>query len=284
MGNMMTTQPVVTILIPQYKTLQLTKLCLRLLNKYTDMQKVKVIVIDNNSQDESVEYLRSLKWIKLIERKPETDDTPPLSHSRALDLALQYIKTPYVLSIHTDTMIKHDKWLDFLLKHIENNSQIGSIGSWKLESKPFYRRLAKGVEKYIQLAWYKTKGKKEHAIQGMGKNYYYLRSHCALYRMDLIQKYELTFSAEAECAGKVMHKRLKDAGYEAIFLPSEELGQYIDHINHATTVLNPELGSRKKSITQGEKRIQKALKKLKAEEILANTQLDEGQLAHGHHS
>jgi len=267
-------QPIVTILIPNYKTLDLTKLCLRLLRKHTDSNKIQVIVIDNHSADESTDYLRSLKWITLIERQPEDDDTPPLSHSRALDMALEQVTTPYVLSLHTDTMVKHDKWLDFLLKQIENQNEVGAVGSWKLESKPWYRRTAKALERHAQLIWYKLINKHKHAIQGIGKNYYYLRSHCALYRMDLIKSLNLTFSDERECAGKVIHKKLINAGYQIKFLPSETLGQYINHINHATTVLNPDLGSRKKSITKGTRRIKKALKAIQAEKILKEDQWD----------
>ena len=99
--------PIVTALIPNYKTLKVTKLCLRLLRKYTDPKKISIIVIDNDSQDESLKYLKSLKYITLIERKKKQDDTPSLSHARALDLALEKVTTPYVLSMHTDTFVKH---------------------------------------------------------------------------------------------------------------------------------------------------------------------------------
>ena len=84
----------VTILIPNYKTLELTKLCLRLIRKHTDLNLARVVVIDNDSQDESLEYLRTLKWITLIERKHIPGETPALSHSRALDLALRINNHP----------------------------------------------------------------------------------------------------------------------------------------------------------------------------------------------
>ena len=44
----------VTVLVPNYKTLQITKLCLRLLRKHSDPENIRVIVIDNGSQDESL--------------------------------------------------------------------------------------------------------------------------------------------------------------------------------------------------------------------------------------
>ncbi len=76
----------VTILIPNYKTLYLTKLCLRLIRKHTNLNQAKVIVIDNDSQDSSLTYLRNLPWIELIERKVVPNEGAVSAHSRALDL------------------------------------------------------------------------------------------------------------------------------------------------------------------------------------------------------
>ena len=266
--------PAVTILIPNYKTIQLTKLCLRLLRKNTPKTQAKFIVIDNDSQDESLLYLRSLAWIELIERQAIPGESPVQAHSRALDLALDQVTTPYVLSIHTDTLVKHPKWLEFLLAQIEKNPTIAGVGSWKLESKAYWRHLLKLVERKIQLVYYKLMGKTQHGIEGVGKNYYYLRSHCALYRMDLLKQYHLHFSDGDKVAGKEMHKQLIEKAYEMLFLPSEKLIHYLEHINHATTVLNPELSTRQKSVDKGLQRIQKSLARLQAPAILLDESLD----------
>lgn len=265
----------VTVLVPNYKTEQLTKLCLRLLRKYTEFSQAKVIVIDNNSADSSLEYLRTVDWIELIERAPEPDDTPSLSHSRALDLALAKVNTPYVLSIHTDTVVKTKRWLDFLLEKIEHDDKVAGVGSWKLEAKPWYKRWAKLLERVWQSAWYKLRGRDDHHIEGKGDNYYYLRSHCALYRTDLLRELELNFSLEDEVAGKAMHKRLLEAGYDMKFLPSETLGVHVDHLNHATMIFNPELGIADSDRQKGLKRIKQKLKALRCDEILADSSLDQ---------
>lgn len=267
-------QAKVTILIPSYKTPELTKLCLRLIRKHTRSGLAEVIVIDNESSDASVEYLRGLSWIKLIERKVIPDEGSISGHSRALDLGLEQVTTPYVLSIHTDTLMKRPDWLDFLLEHIEKRPTIAGVGSWKLESKPWWRQALKTFERNLQLAYCRLTGKSPAAIEGVGKNYYYLRSHCAMYRMDLIRQLNLSFSGKDMVAGKDMHKRLVDAGYEMVFLPSDVLSKYLDHINHATTVLNPELSSRTKSVGKGLRRIQRSLARLNAQAILADDSLD----------
>lgn len=267
-------KPQVTILVPNYKTLELTKLCLRLIRKHTEQNKARVIVIDNDSGDDSLEYLRTLSWIQLIERTAIPDEGAISSHSRALDLGLQQVTTPYVLSIHTDSLVKNPAWLDFLVSHLEKRPTIAGVGSWKLESKPFWRQALKTMERNVQLAYYHFSGKYAHGIEGIGKNYYYLRSHCAMYRMDLIRKYNLHFSGGDMVAGKDMHKKLTDAGYEMIFLPSNVLHTYLDHINHATTVLNPELSTRSKSVDKGIRRIQKSLIRMNGDKILLDESLD----------
>lgn len=266
-------QPV-TILIPNYKTLTLTKLCLRLLRIYTDINQAKVIVIDNDSQDESLTYLRTLSWITLIERKAIPNESPVQSHARALDMGLSVVSTPYVLSIHTDTLVKHPDWLTFLIMQMERNPNIAGVGSWKLESKPWWRQLLKMIERQVQLGFYRITGKTQHVIEGVGKNYYYLRSHCAMYRTDLLKKLNLCFADGDMVAGKEMHKQLIANGYEMIFLPSDVLIKYLEHINHATTVLNPELSKREKSVDKGMKRIKKSLDNLNADMILADVKLD----------
>lgn len=263
----------VTILIPNYRTPQLTKLCVRLLRKHTDFDHAKIIVIDNNSGDESVAYLRTLPWIQLLERRGDSGESGALSHSRALDLALQQVDTPFVLSIHTDTLVRHPNYLQFLLARIEEDENIAGVGSWKLERKSMVKRIAKSLEYSAQSLFYALIGRKDHALEGQGDNHYYLRSHCALYRTELLRKYDLGFSDEGEVAGKAMHRKLLQQGYRMVFLPSAELLRYIEHVGHATSVLNPEFRSRK-SKWKGQRRVRKALRRFEADRVLADSSLD----------
>ncbi len=288
--------PKVTLLIPNYKTPDLTKLCLRLIRKHTDPKLIHVIVIDNNSQDESLEYLRSLTWIELIERTVIPGESPSLSHSRALDLALERVKTPYVLSIHTDTLVKDSGWLEALLTTIEKDTDIAGVGSWKLEESPSLgKRIWKLVEFSVRAATCRMTGNKKKLkevqlqknsryyslfqsnsddLNTNGSDYFYLRSHCALYRMDLIKKYNLTFTGGNETAGNLMHSLLTKKGHRMIFLSAGFLSRFLVHLNHATMVLNPELGCSSKTIRKGLKRCQTELKRLDSDKILNNNSLD----------
>jgi GT2 family glycosyltransferase len=267
-------QPKVTILIPNYKTKTLTQLCLRLIRKNTDQNLIKVIVIDNDSQDDSLEYLRSLSWITLMERKAVLGQGATSAHSEALDMALQTVTTPFVLSIHTDTLVKHPGWLPFLLQQIEQDPNVAGVGSWKLESKSWWRQMLKAAERNVQRVYFKLIGKTQHGLEGVGKNYYYLRSHCAMYRTDLLRAHGLTFSDGDMVAGKSMHQKLLAAGYRMLFLPSDMLVPYVEHINHATTVLNPELSTREKSVIKGMRRVEQSLARMNAAAILRSDHLD----------
>lgn len=65
----------------------------------------RVIVVDNGSGDDSLAYLRNLKWITLVERTATETEPAHLSHARALDLAFKEVDTEFVLSIHADTLV-----------------------------------------------------------------------------------------------------------------------------------------------------------------------------------
>jgi hypothetical protein len=274
MSLMEHSKKLVTILVPNYKTLEITKICMRLLRKYTNFDQVEVIAIDNNSQDASVEYLRSLPWIKLIERTPEADDTVPLSHSRALDIALAHVATPYVLSIHTDTFVKRADWLEVLLKPFKTNAKLAGVGSWKLESKNCLQRWGIRFEQVWKKCLHDVFGYQGYNANRLDESKYYLRSHCAMYRTDVIRELNTNFSDGNVTAGKVMHEKMVAAGYEMLFLDSPSLGMYVDHLNHATLIFNPQLGTSKKNMQEGAKRIRNKMRGIDGAAILADTSLD----------
>jgi cellulose synthase/poly-beta-1,6-N-acetylglucosamine synthase-like glycosyltransferase len=230
----MVNQKIATVLIPNYKTLNLTKICLRLLKKNTDLKKVDIYVIDNNSKDESLNYLRSLKWITLFERKGIPNEGGPMSHARGLDLALKKVKTKYVISFHTDTFVINKEWLNFLLSPF-SIPNVAGVGSWKLENKGKLKILGRKIEFYLKKLFHLKSNP-----QRFDKNYHYLRSHCAAYDVSAIKKVNSHFSDKNESAGKILHKKLSDAGYGMIFLEADELINYVHHINHATQAINSE--------------------------------------------
>ena len=173
----MSTSAAVTIIIPNYKTLELTKLCLRSLRKYTDCSRIKVLVVDNNSNDESLEYLRQLEWITLLERDTDGESGPQM-HAKALDMAMEYVDTEYVMIMHTDTIVLNSSWLDFMLEKIRRSDNIAAVGSWKLEHVPAVKAFFKRWETAIRRMLGRKVLDREH----------YFRSHCALYKSAAVRE------------------------------------------------------------------------------------------------
>ena len=256
-------KPEVTIIIPNYKTADLTRLCLRSLRRHTNPERVRVIAVDNDSQDASTEYLRGVELIRLIERPPVPGETGPQMHARALDLALAEVDTPYVMVIHTDTIVINDLWLDFLVNRLIASPKIAGVGSWKLETVSKWKAFGKSLETGIRRLFGRKSKKETH----------YLRSHCALYRTEAVREVGRPF-CDDDTAGKSLHLALAAAGYDMRFIESAELMKFIRHLNHATMILNPSCNDRKTSKPAARRRIERELESLHYREILADETLD----------
>lgn len=125
----------VTVLICQYATKELTQLCLEsLLQFYPD---IPVLVVNGSPHDiQSTNYLRYTSIIhpnvKIWERKGRN------SHGMTMDEAIrQFIKTDYVLTMDSDTIVKRGGWIEEILKLSWENG-IYSIGSMMYVSRSNY--------------------------------------------------------------------------------------------------------------------------------------------------
>ena len=106
-------KPELSIIIPQYKTEQFIRLCLRSLRKYS-RNPIQVIVVDNNSCDGSIDYLRSVPWIDLIENK--SDLVGIRAHREAIDLGVEKARGDWICLFHSDTIVLKEAWDVSLLK------------------------------------------------------------------------------------------------------------------------------------------------------------------------
>jgi hypothetical protein len=170
--------------------------------------------------------------------------------------------------------VRRPDWLDFLLDKIKADNNIAGVGSWKLEVKPWIKRVLKRIEYNWQSFYFPLVGKGYGSLEGKGDNFLYLRSHCALYRTDILRKHGLSFWEDKDTAGRMMHKKLVEHGYQMKFIPSEILIKYLVHLNHATMFLNQEFKIKQHNRNKGMKRMRKVYHALKAPEILQDTSLD----------
>ena len=256
--------PLLTAIIPNYKTPELTRICLSLLRRNSDLAKLRVIAVDNDSRDESVSYLESLDWITLVKRENIGSESGPEMHCKALDLAVAQVETPFFMVMHTDTFMIDERWLDYLLGEFDNE-KVAGVGSWKLEAPAgMLKRFFQKIEDFFRVLRGKKNSKKAEKPK-------FLRSHCAVYRTDLFRKHTAGFN-DVGTAGEAVHHKLTAAGFEMKFLESGDLGKYMRHLNHATMILNPRPGDRKTSRKSARKRIAKELGFSGYQELIADKQ------------
>ncbi len=263
-----------TICIVKYKTLDCTRLCLRSIRKFTKYP-YEVIVVDNDSQDESLEYLKSLNWIQLIERRPG-DDEPGggFAHAAGLDLGLENCNTEFFVSMHSDTFVQKDIWLSELISYFGNDENIACVGSGKIELMPKWRILLK---KATDLRTFKRKVLREP--DPVGKFRYYNRTICCLYRTDVLRREQLSFlmdRSEGLTGGKKLFFELVDRGYKTVKLPPTVMGQFVYHLAHATQVVNPqEFTLRKRTVRKYHRLVNKVMSSEVVKDILGDSYLDE---------
>ncbi len=260
----------VTICIVNYRTEELTRICLRAIRKFTKYPH-RVIVVDNDSQDRSLKYLRKLDWITLIERSGEDIRSGSWAHGSALDKGLAACNTEFFLAMHSDTIVHKEGWLGELVEYFTKNPNCAAVGGDKVELKPAWQVWLKkctDVKKWIR----KLKNPKKLSNR-------YIRAICSLYRTDVLRKHDLWFTKnvmDGVTCGKQIYFDLIKEGYETILLPSPVMSKYIYHLAHATMVLNPEFEVRKRTEKKCRAQLQKLWNTKLVQELRTDTSLDQG--------
>ena len=267
------TQGKATICIINYKTLDFTRLCLRSIRKFTKYP-YEVLVVDNDSKDESLEYLRSLSWIRLVERPAKPDEPGGgFAHGAGLDLGLENCHTEFFISMHSDTFVRKDNWLADLIGYFGSDEKVACVGSGKIELTPQWRILLKQA---TDLRTFKRKLLREP--DPLGKYRYYNRTICSLYRTEILRRENLSFLMDREkglTGGKKLYFELVDRGYPTVELPPRVMGRYVIHLAHATQVVNPqEFSLRRKTIRKCHRLVNKIMSSEMIGQIMEDDSLD----------
>jgi hypothetical protein len=235
----MGSQPKITICIPHWQVGRYMTICLRSIRKHSARYNLDVVVVDNGSRDASLEYLRSLSWIRVIERPEETHTNWPANVNTAWDLGARNTDAEYYLTMHSDVFVKRDDWLDPFLREFARNPRVGAAGAWKLSlENPLYmwqkRVVGFSIAKLKSLA-----GLRKAAVWKQG---HYPRDYCAMYRTKVLVERDLTFCSTGGVTGGGLSiaTQLMNAGYEMGMIPVEEMARNIVHVAHGTAAIVPE--------------------------------------------
>lgn len=269
----MSSKEPVTICIVNYKTLDLTRLCLRSIRKYTQYP-YKVLVVDNDSQDASTDYLKQLDWIQLVQRRDKTNDTSGgYAHAAALDVGLELCDTPYFMAMHSDTIVHRQGWLGKLMRYFELNPEIACVGGEKCELTPAWQVWLKKAGDF------KTARRKLLRIPDpLGVYRYYNRTVCSIYRTNVLKQENLSFLMDRDkglTVGKKLYFELVDKGYPTIELPDRVMKRCVWHLAHATQAVNAdEYNLRNRTVWKTHRLMEKIMHSEPVRQIMADSLLD----------
>jgi len=258
-----------TICVVNYRALALTRLCLAAIQKFT-VYPHEVVVVDNDSRDASLEYLRSIPWIKLIERRPSPlDRTGGRAHGAALDLALAQCQTEFFVSLHSDTIVSQKHWLEHLVRHFEGAPRLACVGTGKIETKPKWQLLLKRATDLRALLRVLANTPEERA-----RFRYFIRTICSAYRTAILQREGLSFGVDEArhyTVGQKLYFDLLDRGYECMPIPARQARRWIAHLAHATVNANAEeFGRSMKIVAKHRRRHVRALSSARADELFGD--------------
>jgi GT2 family glycosyltransferase len=230
-----TSKPPFSIVLVNYKTHDLTRICLDLLREPVRKAGIPVWVVDNGSADASVEYLRSLDWINLIERDAPTKEPGHIAHGKALDMALVRVNTDYLFLMHTDTFVFDANVFAMMMEHCTKDQNIIAVGcteqlnrglprtAWRFTSrliKHHYRRLKQSLG-------LRSKEPKPYRET-------YLKSFCTLWNGRLMKQQGLHFQIDDRVPGYELQDRVIGLGYKVVFLSPGKIFKYLDHVQSGT--------------------------------------------------
>jgi glycosyltransferase involved in cell wall biosynthesis len=252
--------PDVTVVIPNYNSGPLLRLCLASLRR---TPAIRIVVVDNGSSDASREAAEAAErrgLVELLRRDGIVNDGAP-AHGAALDAGLARVETPLVFTLDSDAFVRRQEWLERYRAALDSKGA-AVAGATKMEDGPRLLRRA--------VAWLSGRPIETRP------EYAYVRPCHALYRTAVLKENALSFAPASgpdgvpRTTGENLFHRLRELGHEAAILPQREVASLVGHVRHASFVLNPERFPRlrERARRRGVARIERLLASREARAIL----------------
>lgn len=114
---------VLTIIIVNWNNKDILQDCLNSIYHTHSVSKYEIIVVDNHSEDNSVELINSkFPDVVLLENDKN------LGFTRANNQAIKIARGNYILLLNNDTVVTNTYCFDRMIELMEKNSQIGILG------------------------------------------------------------------------------------------------------------------------------------------------------------
>lgn len=228
----------ISICIPHWQVGDFMAVCLRSIRQYSKTYDIEMIVVDNGSQDDSLAWLRSLPWIRLLERPEEGPGNWPANVFTAWDLGIRHATGEYFLTMHSDVFVLRSGWLDPLLREIRHDDAVAGAGVWKLRRQNPLYALQKQIFYYPVKKLKYFLGLRQDAAWKSG---HFPRDFCALYRKTVILENNLSFLPDPSRGypydrggGHSIARKIWDYGGITRMVGVAEMLSRIAHVAHGT--------------------------------------------------
>ena len=118
--------PKVSIVIVTYNNLEYTKLCLESIQKYTEYPNYEIILVDNASTDETIEFIGNIKIKQNLVQVIRNNEN--LGFAAANNQGVKAASGEYIVFLNNDTVVTPG-WLWGLYRHLIKNPEAGMVGS-----------------------------------------------------------------------------------------------------------------------------------------------------------
>jgi GT2 family glycosyltransferase/trans-aconitate methyltransferase len=124
----LTSEPLVSIIVPTKNRLDLLRNCLTSLIEITGYSRCEILVVDNGSDDpDTLAYLQSLR--ELGSDSLRVLDYPGAFNFSAMNnRAAEVARGDYLLLLNNDTVVLHADWLEEMLGYAQR-SDVGAVGA-----------------------------------------------------------------------------------------------------------------------------------------------------------
>ena len=223
-----------SIIIVSWNTVDLTLKCVKSIFRYFKNIDFEIILIDNNSTDNTLELIKkefiseiSQRYLRVIENKEN------LGFAKANNIGIKQATGEYILLLNSDTQLIDNSILK-IIKYINSNPKIGIIGPKLLNSNHTLQRSCRRFPNlldqiFIQLKFYNFFPNRIFAIKkyfmldfdhNKIKEVYQIMGAAMLIKKQVFDKIGLldeNFWAIFEEVD--FCKRAKDEGYKIYFYP-----------------------------------------------------------------
>jgi GT2 family glycosyltransferase len=111
-----------SIVIPHYRTPELTTLCVRCINKFKRL-RCEVLIVDNSPDDPGIEALRNVPNVRVISNP--SAEVGVQAHKKALALGVESARTEWVFLFHSDTIPVKSGWDEKALNLVADHRVVG---------------------------------------------------------------------------------------------------------------------------------------------------------------